>query len=80
MPAKSQSWTNTQRARMESSQALPFVLAVVNGELQIQNKADKIRLDTCLAVLKKTVPDMKAIEHQVDGNVNINVSRYTDSE
>lgn len=80
MADKRKAWTETQRKRFESSGAIDFILSVVNGDLKISTQADKIRLDSSFKLLAKTVPDLKAVEHSVDGDLNINVIRYSDTE
>lgn len=79
MPTETKNWTQKTRDRLSASQALPFIEDVIDGKIEVKpNTAASKRLDTCLKVLNKVCPDLKAVEHEINGDLTVQVVSYAD--
>jgi hypothetical protein len=53
---RSKTWAQDTWKRIEGSKARDYIIAVANGETQVESKADQIRLDTCWQALRLACP------------------------
>ena len=66
MTELTKTWPQITRDRIASSKALPYVLDIADGTLPDGEKVDQVRVNTCLKLLNKVLPDLRAIEHSAD--------------
>jgi hypothetical protein len=76
MSTVSKSWLQTSKDRLSASKMLDYWIDVINGD----EKPDPVRLQACYKAANKVMPDRKAIEHEVDGVINVFTKSYLEPD
>jgi hypothetical protein len=68
MTELTKTWPQITRDRIASGKALPYILDIADGTLPDGEKVDMARVNVCLKLLNKVLPDLRAIEHSADAD------------
>ena len=63
MTERTKTWPQLTKDRLAASQMLPYIMGVIEGKI---TKPCPQRLATCIKMLNKVMPDLRAIEHSAD--------------
>ncbi len=75
MPTETKSWTEKQRLRIKAAKTSDYIFAVADGT---ETNPSKTRLETCLKLYNKVMPDLKAVDMKIDGGITVQVVRFSD--